>query len=181
MRRWKLAKGKARDTGEVHWPKPKHVFGTEKFAAWEFVDAYERLKLEMDRLKKHEDELNFFSLELQWRRVLGGRLAGLPITFYGISCDYGRSFGRPLLWLVATVAAGACAFWHFDALKPLEALGFSAASTLNLFGFRKDFFDTATIEGLPASLKILAAMQTILGTILLFLFGLGARNKFRMK
>jgi hypothetical protein len=30
-------------------------------------------------------------------------------------------------------------------------------------------------------LKILAAVQTILGTILLFLFGLGIRNKFRMK
>jgi Pentapeptide repeats (9 copies) len=165
----------------VHWPKPKHVFRREKFAAWEFVDAYERLKLEMDRLKKHEDELNFFALELQWRRVLGGRLAGLPITFYGISCDYGRSFGRPLLWLVATVAAGAWAFWYFDALKPPEALGFSAANTLNLFGFRKDFFDAATIAGLLRSLKLLAAIQTILGAILLFLVGLGIRNKFRMK
>jgi hypothetical protein len=30
-------------------------------------------------------------------------------------------------------------------------------------------------------LKILAAVQTVLGTILLFLFGLGVRNKFRMK
>jgi hypothetical protein len=30
-------------------------------------------------------------------------------------------------------------------------------------------------------LKILAALQTIVGTILLFLFGLGIRNKFRMK
>jgi hypothetical protein len=33
-----------------------------------FVDAYERLKLEMDRLKKHEAELDFFALELQSRR-----------------------------------------------------------------------------------------------------------------
>jgi hypothetical protein len=30
-------------------------------------------------------------------------------------------------------------------------------------------------------LKVFAALQTILGTILLFLFGLGIRNKFRMK
>ena len=50
-----------------------------------------------------------------------------------------------------------------------------------MFGFRKDFFDPATIERLPAPLQILAALQTILGTILLFLFGLGIRNKFRMQ
>jgi hypothetical protein len=30
-------------------------------------------------------------------------------------------------------------------------------------------------------IEVRAAVQTILGTILLFLFGLGIRNKFRMK
>src|SRR5437764_12915356 len=37
-----------------------------------FIYAYERLKLEMDRLKKHEDELDFFARELQCRRILHG-------------------------------------------------------------------------------------------------------------
>jgi hypothetical protein len=46
---------------------------------------------------------------------------------------------------------------------------------------RKDFFDSHYVENLPAALKILAAIQTILGAILLFLFGLGIRNKCRMK
>jgi hypothetical protein len=32
-----------------------------------------------------------------------------------------------------------------------------------------------------AWLKVFSALQTILGVILLFLFGLGVRNKFRMK
>jgi hypothetical protein len=67
------------------------------------------------------------------------------------------------------------------ALAPWQSPGLSIANTFNVFGFRKDFFDPATVEHLPAFLKILGAIQTILGAILLFLFGLGIRNKFRMK
>jgi uncharacterized protein YjbI with pentapeptide repeats len=39
----------------VSWPIPR-----SRDEAGKYVDAYERLKLEMDRLKKHEDELDFF-------------------------------------------------------------------------------------------------------------------------
>jgi uncharacterized protein YjbI with pentapeptide repeats len=52
----------------VTWPPPPK----DQKVAGRFVDAYERLKLEMDRLKKHEDELHFFALELLSRRVLDG-------------------------------------------------------------------------------------------------------------
>jgi len=45
----------------IQWPRaPK-----EAREAGRFVDAYERLKLEMDRLKKHEDELDFFAREME--------------------------------------------------------------------------------------------------------------------
>jgi hypothetical protein len=50
---------------------------------------------------------------------------------------------------------------------------------LSVFGFRKDF--NLSIDDLPAALKVLAATQTIVGGAVLFLFGLGIRNKFRMK
>src|SRR5580704_11268144 len=53
---------------QVSWPPPPK----DTTAAGQFADAYERLKLEMDRLKKHDDELDFFALELQSRRVLHG-------------------------------------------------------------------------------------------------------------
>ena len=39
----------------------------------------------------------------------------------------------------------------------------------------------AAIEQSSRLLKVLSAVQTILGTILLFLFGLGIRNRFRMR
>jgi uncharacterized protein YjbI with pentapeptide repeats len=158
------------------WPTPKKMG-----EAGPFVDAYERLKLEMDRLRKHEDELDFFALELQSRRVLLGTWKGLPIAVYGVLSDYGRSYLRPLIALFYLALIGTLAFLSSDSLSPWQSLGLSAANTLNVFGFRKDFINPSVIAHLPAWLEVVAAVQTILGTILLFLFGLGIRNRFRMK
>ncbi|WGJ15440.1 pentapeptide repeat-containing protein [Methylocapsa sp. D3K7] len=164
----------------ITWPPtPKG-----KDEAGVFVDAYACLKLEMDRLKKHEDELKFFSLELRSLRILREskfRGSGIPIALYGIICDYGRSYIRPLIGLFVVAAIGALIFLPFKILSPWESLSLSFANTFNVFGFRKDYFDAATISNLPDLLKVLSAVQTILGTILLFLVGLGIRNRFRMK
>lgn len=160
----------------IQWPPTPE----DSDVAKKFVRAYECLKAEMDRLKKHEDELDFFALELRSRRVLLGRWGwGLPIWLYGIFSDYGRSFLRPLVALFGVAAIGAGAFSYFDARAFWEALGLSAANTLNVFGFRRDF--NLAIDTPFAWLKVFAAVQTILGAILLFLFGLGIRNKFRVK
>jgi hypothetical protein len=151
-----------------------------KGEAGRYIDAYACLKLEMDRLKKHEDELDFFAFELQSRRVLLGRWGwGLPIWLYGLLCDYGRSYLRPLVALFVVSVIGALAFWFFDARTYGEALGLSVANALNVFGFRRDF--GLTIDTPLSWLELMSAIQTILGTILVFLFGLGIRNKFRMK
>jgi hypothetical protein len=164
----------------ILWPKPQDAVDADRF-----IDAYACLKLEMDRLKKHEDELDFFALELQSRRVLQESVlkgSGLPIALYGLLSDYGRSYARPLYALFAVAAIGTLVLLLSGAhFAPWQSLGLSFANTFNVFGFRKDFFDAAAIEHLPALLKILAATQTIVGTILLFLLGLGIRNKFRMK
>jgi hypothetical protein len=153
----------------------------DRSEAGHFIDAYACLKLEMDRLKKHEDELNFFALELQSHRVEKGWLGGWPIALHWALSDYGRSYWWPLYWVSMVTVVGALAFLPSDSLSPWQSLGLSAANTLNVFGFRRDFFDLHLMEGLPAWMKIVAALQTILGTILLFLVGLGIRNKFRMK
>jgi hypothetical protein len=103
----------------------------------------------------------------------------LPIALYELLSDYGRSYIRPLGALFVVAAIGAGAFWYFDARTYGEALGLSAANTLNVFGFRRDF--GLAIDTPFACLEVMSAVQTIFGTILLFLVGLGIRNKFRMK
>ena len=115
----------------IVWPTPKKADD-----AGAFIDAYACLKLEMDRLKKHEDELNFFAHELQSRRVLLGPVRGLPIALYGGLSSYGRSYIRPLVGLFVLSAIGAGVFWHFGGRAYAEALGLSAASTLSVFGYQ---------------------------------------------
>ncbi|MGF9764600.1 pentapeptide repeat-containing protein [Microvirga sp. 0TCS3.31] len=147
-----------------------------------FVQAYERLKLEMDRLKKHEDELDFFAREMQSRRVLRGGWKGLPIGVYELISDFGRSYLRPLLGLFITVVPGALPFWlYFGPFNLTEAVGLSLANAFGALGFRKDFIDPEVIEALPSVLKVWSGVQSIVGAILLFLLGLALRNRMRMK
>ncbi|WP_034998791.1 pentapeptide repeat-containing protein [Beijerinckia mobilis] len=160
----------------IIWPKPP-----PPNKARLFIDAYACLKLEMDRLKKHEDELKFFALEMEARRVLLGWRQGLPIAIYGVVSNYGLSYGRPLYWLLATVVIGTGTFFWFTDLSIYTSIGFSLANILNVFGFRREFFDPHFIENLPVWIKVVTAGQTLFGAICLFLIGLGIRNRFRMK
>jgi len=116
----------------ITWPpQPK-----DKKKAGAFIDAY--LKLEMNRLQKHEDELDFFALELQSRRVLQESVingSGLPIALYGLASNYGHSYARPLYALFAVAAVGTLVLLLSGApLAPWQSLGMSVANTLNVFG-----------------------------------------------
>jgi hypothetical protein len=165
------------DWSNVDWPLPAN-----RENAAEFVHAYERMKLEMDRLKRHEDELKFFALELQSRRVSAGPVRGLPITLYGLLCDYGQSYWRPTIGLLVSVAVGACALLpHFGISRYPRAIGLSVANTFSVLGFRRDYIRDDTVQALSRVLKIVSALQTTAGTILLFLLVLAIRNRFRMK
>ena len=165
---------------EISWP-PVPVLPD---AANKSIAAYERLKLEMDRLKKHEDELNFFALEMQCRRVKAGYWAGLPIAFYGAVCDYGRDYAQPLwlLWLTAWIGTQAALLTYQEKLGgALGCIGFSIASTFGALGLRKEFFDSTVLHEMPWPLVMISAGQTLAGIIFLFFFGLAVRNRFRMK
>jgi hypothetical protein len=161
----------------VGWPRPRKAD-----QAGQFVDAYERLKLEMDRLKKHENELEFFALELQSRRILDGFFHGTLITIYGVLSNFGRSYVRPLIGITIVIAAGAVGLLpHFGCSRYPQALGLSLANTFAVFGFRKDFIDPEVIKSLSRALTIVSALQTVAGTVLLFLVGLALRNRFRIR
>jgi uncharacterized protein YjbI with pentapeptide repeats len=172
----------------VRWPAPPQ----DAALAQQFVNAYEGLKLEMDKLKKHGDELDFFALEQQCRRVVLGRWRSLPIALYGFLSDYGRSYARPLVLLSIVVVLGAVPLrTHFgggwsratflDHDFTGAGLGLSFANTFSALGIRKELIDPGLLQGLPGWLKVVATAQGMLGLVLLFLFGLGIRNRFRMK
>ena len=156
---------------DVVWPDPP----SDSADAGPFVDAYERLKLEMDRLKKHGDELDFFARELQCRRVLLGFWRGLPLALYGALCGHGRYYMRPLGILVIIVIMGAVPIRaHFGGGWALAtftdhgfgggAVGLSFANTFGIFGIRKDLIDPAVLQGLPGWLKVTYRTPSSLAT-----------------
>jgi hypothetical protein len=161
------------------WPKPAH----DRDTAQAQVYSYERLKQEMDRLKKHEDEQSFFRKELRARRGLTSPWSGAwPLNYlYDILSDYGQSLIRPVLWLFGVFVVG----FAFFAVAPVfngtrMTLAHAAlVSFADVFSFLP--FTREAIGGLSGAAKILGAIQSILAALLLFLLGLALRNRFRMK
>ncbi|MHB8272771.1 pentapeptide repeat-containing protein [Bradyrhizobium sp.] len=168
----------------VHWPSAPQ----DRTTAQAQVYAYERLKLEMERLRKHEDEYRFFRMELRARRELA-----LPLSpewflnyLYEATSDYGLSIGRPLYWLAGLFVIGASVFYTTHtgvAALSLEAIPHAAAlSFANIIPFVPITHDITTkvAVGLSRTEKIVGVVQTLLGAPLLFLLGLALRNRFRM-
>lgn len=147
---------------------------------------YERLKQEMERLKKHEDEQFFFIKEMQCREVRDGFPGNLFSRAYGLFSNYGASVARPLWGLLALFLLGDAVFESTDARQnaPIpshKALGLSFANLLSFLPIRKEVFGDAFLNTLSPLAHVVSTGQAIFGAVLLFLLGLTLRNRFRMK
>lgn len=176
--------GKLREATEWHgaeWPPPPK----NKIDAQSQVYTYERLKAEMERLKKHEDEQFFFAKELRARRALEkrGSLRWLFNHAYEISSSYGQSVGIPVYWLFILFLLGAAVFAvapvHKDAPLAIDlAAGLSATNLFSLLPYKPDKEITDHLSTLA---KVIGNIQSVFGLVLLFLLGLALRNRFRMR
>jgi hypothetical protein len=169
---------------DVVWPKPP----SKKAQAQDQVYAYERLKQEMERLKKHEDEQRFFRRELRARRGLNSILSGkwlLNVGYQAMS-DYGNSVTRPVLWLFGLFLAGAAIFArapiHCGTPMPIRlALKLSFANIFVFLPDKREIMIPEMVACLSDTTRLVGALQSISGVVLLFLLGLAIRNRFRMK
>lgn len=169
----------------VTWPQPPNT----KTDAQDQVYAYERLKQEMERLKKHADEQDFFRRELRARRGLARVWSSARALnlLYQILSDYGNSISRPLLWLFGVFVIGASIFAHAPLYcgAPMPIKLAAKLSFANIFVFlpdRREIMMTGNmVECLSNTTQAVSAAQSLLGVILLFLVGLAIRSRFRMK
>jgi uncharacterized protein YjbI with pentapeptide repeats len=165
----------------VEWP----LSPTNRDEAQQQVYAYEKLKAEMERLKKHVDEQMFFAKELRARRALEPFLSlkWLLYFVYEQFGGYGQSVVRPFVSLAILWALGAGLFALLPATDgwPLDYETAARLSFTNLIPFLPYKPGEAVMNHLEAWAKWLGILQAILGTALLFLFGLALRNLFRMK
>jgi uncharacterized protein YjbI with pentapeptide repeats len=168
------------------WPKPPHDIKNAQAQVY----AYERLKQEMERLKKHEDEQRFFRRELRARRGLARPGSGEWVLnlLYQASSNYGQSVALPLIWLFGLFATGSAVFYLIHATNPGSAaltIPHAAATSFgNIFPFvpiTHELMNANPVTAWSRTEKIIGVAQTLLGTPLLFLLGLALRNRFRMK
>jgi hypothetical protein len=169
--------------GVVWPPAPK-----DADRAQDQVYTYERLKQEMERLKKHEDEQSFFRKELRARRVLAHRWSGewLLNYAYEVSSNYGSSILRPVVWLFALFLCGFIffavdPFFNGAHMKIQEAAGLSFANIFSFLPIRREIMTDTMIKGLSNVAQIIGVIQSLLGIILLFLLSLALRSRFRMR
>lgn len=168
------------------WPT-----ATAKNAADE-KEAHTRLRQIMTELHKPDDAHFFLRMEMAAKGQLGPGYDRLITRAYGAISDYGWSMMRPLaglfvVWLLgvlcfASYLSGCCnpaapvvdfSFWH--------AAGISTVNTLPFIGMGRYMLGTTFYADLPPALKFLTGFQSVSGIVLLFFFGLGLRNRFRLK
>ncbi|THK37647.1 hypothetical protein EHS39_13500 [Ensifer sp. MPMI2T] len=159
--------------------------------------AYERLKLEMERLKKHEDEQFFFRQELRVRRALMKPLSfGWLLNFaYEKLSGYGSSFMRPLVGMGALAAIGFVALALLPVSNkispssgmagiPLPCGSAAQLTLLNLLSFlpmRREAIDALNHLQFNWIFRAISAVEALGGAVLLFLLALALKNRFRMR
>jgi uncharacterized protein YjbI with pentapeptide repeats len=168
----------------VQWPPAPQ----DDIAAQAQVYAYERLKQEMERLKKHEDEQSFFRKELRARRGLVPRWSGAWLLNYAyeVLSGYGQSILRPTLWLLILFLFGVAVFAGLPVFAEAR-MAIPRAATLsfaNIFSFlpiKREIMTPEMTKGLSSAAQIVGVAQSLLGIVLLFLLGLALRSRFRMR
>jgi hypothetical protein len=156
----------------------------DKKAAQAELYAYERLKQEMERLKKHKDEQLFFCKELRAQRALEprGSWEWWLNYAYESTSGYGQSIYLPLKWLVILFVVGAGANAASQAFidgKPEDywlAVRASVASIVSFLPITRE-----VLKDLSPVAQIVSITESLLSIVLLFLLGLALRNRFRMK
>ncbi|MBL4800768.1 MAG: pentapeptide repeat-containing protein [Emcibacter sp.] len=174
------------------WPEsnPNDEVWPTEYASEEEAKVAERawatLKLLMNKVMRHEHELTFFALELQARAEHKGKT--LSYRLYESLSDFGQGVSRPAFILLMMSFAflvlymGIFIFTTGTTQESWEttywgkAILTSFVSSFPFVGLQKYIYG-----GVSGCIVVLSGVQTILSTILLFLIGLGIRNKYRIK
>lgn len=145
-----------------------------------------RIKELAEGNKDHALALSCHAEEMRFNRFrkhgFGNFLADSLDVVYECASNYGQSIALPILWLAFSWASfGLLYRYLFDNIESPLLFSFAwtfpflpAAGVLRLIGFR-DIFQNAE----PA-LYALTGMQGLIAIALLFLVGLGFRNRFRI-
>lgn len=151
-------------------------------------DHWLKLKYEMNRLHRHREEADFFTKELECRALDGDWKEKFLITLYRSISDFGRSALLPLGALVYffILFTALYEFTLFDANGSLEYSSYLSSKATFPF-IPKDIALSPNLGELNFSptkeffIRMTQGVQFIISATLLFLIGLGIRNRLRIK
>ncbi len=153
-------------------------------------NAYENLAYHMKKLDKYHDEHFFFRQEMRCRRQLAGNfISRWAYGLYENISNYGYGVGRAIATWFVHILIGALILFAIRAFNRWNmswedfgcSLGISLSNS-HAFFFNGDRLEKCykTFEYLPA-FNVIWGVQTITGTLLIFLVLLTLRVRFRLK
>jgi uncharacterized protein YjbI with pentapeptide repeats len=155
------------------------------------IARFRRLKEVCENNKDHELALVFHANEMRAKRWHKTRwLASWADMAYSLLSDYGQSVSRPLMSLFITwfIFAGAYAsiaknFLWDSCYQWLQMIGFSIVHSMPLLpigrSVRKAAFEVYFVD-FQSYVFVFMTVQSLVSLLLIFLVGLGLRNRFRI-
>lgn len=156
-------------------------------------DKYRRLKELAITAKDHDREFEYFANEMRAKRYYERKWYKKSLNYlYEYFSDFGQSVGKPVYYLVlvwlnfgmlyALLSPAFCTLPYWDRIK--YAFKLSAQNILPLMPVSRGSFQKTYEKLFGADLHVwvdaLLLVEGVFGVILLFLIGLGLRNRFRL-
>lgn len=125
------------------------------------------------------EALRFKAYEMKYRPK-ESRLEWLNYKFYELLNDCGLSFGRPLLWLFALFIFFGLIFWFCFDVDCYDSFKISLNNTLVIRWIVPKGFVPESID-FSDGIVYLGLVQSLFSSILLYLFIIGVRLRFRIR
>jgi hypothetical protein len=194
--------------GTIAWdadPEPEPVTSTLQPTPAPITDRLQALRKMAHDADDRPRELDYFALELQSRYHGAGLVECLKwglIWLYWLFSDYGRGVLRPICWLLVLWAGCALGYarlavvWTDVSIREYlatllsqssgDALTLSLVNALPALGVaseaRKSSLEAlyGCVECVPPAVHVIGVVEGVAAILLLFLIGLGLRNRFRL-
>ncbi len=140
-----------------------------------------RLREISESNKNHQLSLKLFQMEMQAKRWHTHKLgASLLDSTYDILCDYGQSIIKPISCLLFFMSIYVIYLTQANPEHIQEAILLSISKAIPFIGGAKDAGDSVKYLFLEQNNSVISIIYSMICFSLLFLVGLGIRNRFRL-
>lgn len=154
------------------------------------ISRWIKLKYEMNRLHRHREEADFFTKELECRALDRSAQEKALINLYKVFSDYGRGILMPFGWLIGLVVFSTILYkfnFFYEKSGWMESIYLGIKGSIPLLpydrhlGLNSTEFNAGFGTFKTMALMLTRAVHMTVAGILLFLIGLGIRNRLRIK